>query len=262
MMTITVLAILAVDFPVFPRGFGKTELWGTSLVSFLFLSVLSSTRPSSSRPPSPPLLLSLFCSRLHSFHAQMDVGVGSFVLSLGIISARPFLRIPGSSRLVPTPKTWPMVVKSVRKSIPTLLLGLVRVAMVKSSGYPVSFFRTTYYVRFKNEKTGRRRRGRRARRTKVGSDSLGFGWLVAFQEHETEYGTHWNFFFTLGLLPPFGVLFYRFTDRLQFSAMGILITVGKSPVSLSLLLHLTSTLPPVPSTLTLSSESMFVLLEN
>ncbi|KAL7414760.1 GWT1-domain-containing protein [Mrakia frigida] len=139
MMTITVLAILAVDFPIFPRGFGKTELWGTSL---------------------------------------MDVGVGSFVLSLGIISARPFLRIPGA-RLAPK-STWPLLVKSVKKSVPTLLLGLVRVGMVKSSGYP---------------------------------------------EHETEYGTHWNFFFTLGMLPPFGVLFYRFTDRLQFSAMGILVTV-------------------------------------
>ena len=104
LMVLTVLCILAVDFPVFPRAFAKCESWGTSL---------------------------------------MDLGVGSFVVSHGIVSLRPQRRLD--------------LRRTARRTLPLLALGLVRVALVKRTEYP---------------------------------------------EHVSEYGVHWNFFLTLGVVIP------------------------------------------------------------
>ena len=138
MLVATVLAILAVDFRLFPRRFAKVETWGTSL---------------------------------------MDIGVGSFVFSAGIVAARPVLKEQAQGKMTPLTQR---LLGSLRHSLPLLALGLVRLLSVKGLDYA---------------------------------------------EHVTEYGVHWNFFFTLGLLPPFVALFQS-ALRIIPSYAGLAVLLG------------------------------------
>lgn len=106
LMIMTCAAILAVDFQFFPRRFAKVETFGTSL---------------------------------------MDVGVGSFVFSSGVVASKSYLQRP------------PSFLSSLRSGFAILILGFARFFLTKGINY---------------------------------------------QEHHSEYGLHWNFFFTLGFLPP------------------------------------------------------------
>ncbi|OXC70663.1 GPI-anchored wall transfer protein 1 [Cryptococcus neoformans] len=151
MMLMTVICILAVDFEVFPRWQGKCEDFGTSL---------------------------------------MDVGVGSFVFSLGLVSTKSLSPPPPpptpsspalNSHIIPlTPSPFTSILISLRKSIPILVLGFIRLIMVKGSDYP---------------------------------------------EHVTEYGVHWNFFFTLALVPVLAVGVRPLTRWLRWSVLGVIISL-------------------------------------
>lgn len=92
MMLITIACILAVDFPIFDRVLGKCETWGASL---------------------------------------MDLGVGSFVFALGVVSAGPYLN-PRVTR----PSLLGSLHKDLFKSLPLFALGMIRVVSVKMTSYP------------------------------------------------------------------------------------------------------------------------------
>lgn len=137
---LTFVAILAVDFPIFPRSFAKTEISGYGL---------------------------------------MDIGAGSFALSGGFVSwyARRSLTNKEDER----PKLQTEMKrfrKVIMRSIPLIIMGFLRLLTTKGLDY---------------------------------------------QEHVSEYGVHWNFFFTLtatGLLSTF------FRGILGFRSPAVWITLG------------------------------------
>jgi len=135
MLLLTSLCILAVDFPVFPRSLAKCETFGVSV---------------------------------------MDLGVGSFVFSQGLVFAIPIVKNPAYL----TAPLFPKLSVALRKSLPVLVLGILRTVAVKGTEYP---------------------------------------------EHESEYGTHWNFFITLGLLPTLQVLLHPLILYLPISLLGLII---------------------------------------
>jgi phosphatidylinositol glycan class W len=107
----------------------------------------------------------------------MDLGVGSFVFSAGVVAARPVLKEKAARK---STTILQRLLGSLRHSLPLLALGIVRMLSVKG---------------------------------------------LEYAEHVTEYGVHWNFFFTLGLLPPF-VAVFQSALRIIPSYAGLAILLG------------------------------------
>ncbi len=63
----------------------------------------------------------------------MDLGVGSFVFSQGLVSAAPILKDVSVLKEPSLPK----MVQAMKKAFPLLVLGVIRVLLVKGADYPV-----------------------------------------------------------------------------------------------------------------------------
>jgi glucosaminylphosphatidylinositol acyltransferase len=140
MLVVTCSSILAVDFPVFPRRFAKVETWGTSL---------------------------------------MDIGVGSFVFSAGLVAAKAPLKDRQERRIR---SVVARLVSALRAATPLFVLGIARLLSVKQ---------------------------------------------LEYAEHVSEYGVHWNFFFTLAAVPLAMAVFEPLIEALpgpRYAMAGLALT--------------------------------------
>lgn len=108
----------------------------------------------------------------------MDLGVGAFVFSSGVVSGRTYANSAGS---VSQTALIPNFIRSLRASFTLLALGFIRLVATKG---------------------------------------------VNYQEHNSEYGLHWNFFFTLGFLPPFTAIAASLSNHIPFSVLGLFTAIG------------------------------------
>ena len=145
----TAIAILAVDFAIFPRRLAKAETYGSGL---------------------------------------MDIGVGAFMMAHGVTA--PESRCQSNKRLSPRSYV-KLLLTTLRGILPLLVIGILRLMVVKSTDY---------------------------------------------QEHVTEYGVHWNFFFTIAFV------------RVSTIELSSTILALHTTLPLSLSLSLSPSLPPSPST--------------
>ncbi|EJK69556.1 hypothetical protein THAOC_09172 [Thalassiosira oceanica] len=134
---LTTIAILAVDFPIFPRRYCKTEESGYGL---------------------------------------MDIGASSFVIIAGWTSALNARGADGAPQAVGS-----LAFKATKKCLPLFIIGLVRLATNKG---------------------------------------------LEYQEHVSEYGVHWNFFFTLSFVEGFMVLWKGFKKHAPTRGLPIDLVVG------------------------------------
>ncbi|XP_065899394.1 phosphatidylinositol-glycan biosynthesis class W protein-like isoform X2 [Dysidea avara] len=138
------VAILAVDFNVFPRRFAKTETFGQGL---------------------------------------MDTGVGLFVCFHGVVAREVRSRNVTKTSLR---QYFQDLLQAIISSSPMIVLGCARLIAT---------------------------------------------WGVRYQEHVTEYGVHWNFFFTLAIVKVLSTLLYPLLIIPSWTTGLVLITLHQSLLS-------------------------------
>lgn len=107
-------------------------------------------------------LPSLYLEALVECFSQMDLGVGSFVFSQGLVSALPLIKnqpsmdtqsdsdlrtnIKQKPDLSLTAAFLPKLRAVLLKVLPLIVMGLIRVVLVKGSGYPVGCEIRSFHV--------------------------------------------------------------------------------------------------------------------